>query len=315
MNANPAPGIEGGWASANPKFSMLVGPGQPMAGPNGVVVGRFAWLSPSGIVAVGGNGRLGFIQKDQPALIVPTGYANWLPQSTMTIPPGMEVNIFDTADVWCRFAAGAQIGQTVYANYADGTGVAAAASAPSSATSTTFTIAPVTTLSCTAAISDNLMTVTAVSAGSIVPGTIISGTNVVSGTQVIVQVTPLNTGETVGGVGRYLLSVGDYQSISSETITGSYGLLTLGGTVTGTYPLGATLTGTGVSAGSAIWANSTNGGATAALTGGGGAGTYAVSPSQTASSGTVTGATNVATKWLVDTYAGANELAMISTRS
>jgi hypothetical protein len=55
------------------------------------------------------------------------------------------------------------------------------------------------------------------------------------------------------------------------------------------------LSGTGVTAGTAIYANGSNG---AGLTGSGLAGTYVVQYTQTASTGTLTGATNVETKWV-----------------
>ncbi|MCV5473623.1 hypothetical protein OFN43_32725, partial [Escherichia coli] len=49
INQQQAPGVEGDFASANPKASLLAGEGALVAGANGVVVGRFAWVS-NGVV-------------------------------------------------------------------------------------------------------------------------------------------------------------------------------------------------------------------------------------------------------------------------
>src|SRR6185437_8017273 len=115
MYAQPAPGIEGDWASANPRRSMLTQGAPVFAGANGVTVGRFAWVNGGLVSNSFFGGRLGFVNRDQPSLIVPQGFSNWLPQSTLIVPPGLEVILFDEGDVWCRFAAGASVGQTVYA--------------------------------------------------------------------------------------------------------------------------------------------------------------------------------------------------------
>lgn len=298
VNANPAPAIEGDWASANPHFSMLAGPGALVAGPAGVTAGRFAWADADGVVTnigganAGGEGRIGFVQRDQPSV-----FFNFLSvQATMAVLAGAEMALITSGDVWARFANGATIGQKVYASYADGSASAAAPASPNGATSTSFTIAP-TTNGFTGAIQNNILTVSGAVTGVVAIGTVISGAGVVAGTQIQEQLSG-----TAGGDGTYLLSIGN-QSIAAEAMTGSYGLLTVGGTVTGTFGVGDTLSGTGVTAGTTITALGT-----------GGAGTYIVSPSQTASTGTITAATNVETNWFVDSFAAAGELAMISTR-
>jgi len=45
VGTQPAPAVAGDFASANPRLSALAGPGGFIAGPNGLVVGRFAWQS------------------------------------------------------------------------------------------------------------------------------------------------------------------------------------------------------------------------------------------------------------------------------
>ena len=208
-------------------------------------------------------------------------------------------------------SGGAAIGQKVYANFADGTASAAATGAPAGATSTTFSIAP-ETFAVVGSLAAGVLDVTAVTSGVVYPGATIAGAGIPAGEQIDSQLLPLLAGEALGGVGRYQLTEDDGTVVPPATaITCAYGLLTLGGTVTGAYALGDPLTGTGVSPGASIWANSVNG---AALTGNGGAGTYVVSPSQTAATGTITAATNQETPWYVDTFAEPGELAIISTR-
>ena len=41
VNVVQAPALEGDFASSNPRFNVLNGPGDPIAGPNGVTVGAF----------------------------------------------------------------------------------------------------------------------------------------------------------------------------------------------------------------------------------------------------------------------------------
>ena len=320
MNSMPAVGIEGDWSSANPRFSQLTIGAPVYAGSNGVTVGRFAWLNGNIYSQPFGGGRIAFIHRDQPSLIVPTSYANWLPQSSMIVPPGLEVVGYDSADVWCKFAGGATPGYNVYANYADGTAVSInGLSSPTTVTASSSAIAAAASqMSMTGSISGTMLTITAATTGLVYNGTILAGAGgsngvaVITGTQVLAQVTPLLTGETAGGVGRYLLNY-DYgvSTVQSSTITGTIGILTVTTTAASTINIGDTISQTGVTAGTYITANAAIGG-NGVLTGAGGAGTYAVSPSQTGGTGTATFSTNVLTNWFVDTYAGTNELAKIS---
>lgn len=144
---------------------------------------------------------------------------------------------------------------------------------------TTAAIATTTTLSVTASIATNVLTVTAVGAGTVVVGAILAGTGVTAGTQVLQQLSG-----TTGGVGTYLVSVS--QSVGSTTITGSYGTMTVSAVASGALAVGQVVSGTGVTAGTTI---------TALGTGTGGTGTYFVSPSQTASSTTISAGPTVVT--------------------
>jgi hypothetical protein len=144
---------------------------------------------------------------------------------------------------------------------------------------TTAAIATTTSLSVTASITGNILTVTAVGGGSVVNGAILAGTGVTAGTQVQKQLSG-----TALGVGTYQVSVS--QSVASTTITGSYGTMTVSAVASGTLAVGQVVSGSGVTAGTVI---------TALGTGTGGTGTYFVSPSQTASSTTISAGPTVVT--------------------
>lgn len=318
VNAQPAPGREGAWASANPKFSLFAAPGGLVAGDGfgkgGIAVGRFAWADQDGVVNYGGNGRIGFVHEDQLSVIPfeVTG-ASILAQSSLLVPRGYEMSLASNADVFCRFAAAVTPNQKVYANFLDGTAVGAAAGAPAGSTSTTFSITAGTSSFTGASIAAGILTIptTSTVTGSVYPGTTLSGTGSITGNMIIRQITSTAAAGALGSFGTYELAYDDGTVVAPETISGTYGLLTLGGTITGAFHLGDTLTATSAAAGTSIWADSTNG---VSLTGAGGAGTYVVSPTQAISTGTVTAATNVETSWFVETYAGAGELAVISQR-
>ncbi|HME83408.1 MAG TPA: DUF3383 family protein, partial [Roseiarcus sp.] len=84
------------------------------------------------------------------------------------------------------------------------------------------------------------LTVTSVSSGSIEIGALISGPGILAGTQIISQVSG-----TPGGVGVYNLFVAG-GNVSSETITETYGVLTVGAVTSGTVAVGQQVTGAGV---------------------------------------------------------------------
>lgn len=142
------------------------------------------------------------------------------------------------------------------------------------ATSTASSIAASTAVSVTGSIAGNVLTVTAVGSGTLVPGEVLAGTGIYPSTKIVQQLWG-----TTGGVGGYLLSL-NYGSVSSETITSAYSTMTIGGTVTGAFQPGAVITGTGITPGAVmIYADNSGTGA---------GGTYYVTPVSAAipSSGT-----------------------------
>ena len=141
------------------------------------------------------------------------------------------------------------------------------------------TIAAVTS-TFTGSIADEILTVTSAPSNLLVAGTILTGSGVASGTQILDQLSG-----TAGGIGTYAVSIA--QALPSTSLTGTYGLMTLAGSnASGTFSVGQTISGAGVTNGTALLQDGTGTGA---------AGTYYVSPSQTVGPITVTGlATNVA---------------------
>ncbi len=203
VNTDPAPAVEGDFASANPRASMLAGPGQLIAGVGGVTVGRFARAKNSdGTVTNADTGlasRIGFVHRNQPALITV-----WLGEASMLVNRGLEVTLFDAGDFWARFAAGATIGQKVFANYADGSAIAGTDGSPPVGAVVTASTATNTTL-----------TVTGVTSGVLAVGQPVSGAGIPAGA----YITALGTG--TGGVGTYTLSAATTATAAGVTVTAS----------------------------------------------------------------------------------------------
>lgn len=298
-----APGIEWAFASVNPRNSVLAGPGALVAGTN--CFPGFVWADPyTQVVNSNGIGSVtGIIVRNWQGIIT-----TYLSEATMQIYPGSQIGVMDKCDVWCP-NGGTTIalpGQKAYANLNNGQIVAfaAAGSPPAGASATGSMIQTETSPAFTGVLSpvvnpqDDtvgcILTASAVT-GLIVPGEIIAGTNVITGTQILGPVVPGNT-----GAGQYFVNYP--QTVASEAMTGSYGLFTPG-TVTGTFTVGDVLAGSGgggVTAGTAIWAA----GATP--------GTWYVSPSQSVTSSTITSTNYVETKWFCRTPGAPGEIVKIS---
>lgn len=195
-------GVEGDFASANPRASMLAGEGALVVGSVAVIVGRFGFVDANGKVSntnnAAGTARLGFIpRRGQPVILT-----DFLQAAGMSVQPGLDITLLDAADVLIRFAAGATIGQKVFANYNDGTAVSGAAgSTPAGGAAFTGSIA-----------SSGVLTVASGLTGLVKTGQPIIG-SASAGTYVTGQLTG-----PVGGLGTYsTLPTG--QTISSEAMT------------------------------------------------------------------------------------------------
>ena len=124
---------------------------------------------------------------------------------------------------------------------------------------------------------------------------------------IVSQVTPLLTGETAGGIGRYTLNIGEQSIASNATFGGTYGVLTLGAGCDATFPIiGGLLAGTNVTYSPYV---------TQLISGspGSSGAKFAVSVSETANAATMTCTSNVATKWLAMSSGANGELVKISS--
>lgn len=278
VNVQPAPAVEGAIASTNPTVSVMNQAGAFVAAAAGVAVGRFAWADPTNTtLSNSGTGApTGFVSNQQQAYITA-----FLAEGTMVIPQGRPVTAMSEGDFWVKNAGATSsaVNQKAYANNTTGQiSFAATGTPPADATVTGAIAANVVTgavavNSCTASIAAQVMTVTAVAAGTVLAaGQTLSGTGVDAATTIVSQLTG-----TAGSTGTYQVSVS--QTVASTTVTASGGGLTVSAVTTGTLAVGQTISGTGITAGTTI---------TALGTGTGGTGTYAVSLSQTAASTTVT---------------------------
>lgn len=262
VNAFPAPAVEGDFASANPRSTVLAGPGGLVCGPAGVTVGRFAWVEAdfktTNNYGAAPNAPNGFVHREQQGLI-----PNYLEIAALTVPVGFPITLHRSGDFWVRNAGPAALttGAAVYAGYADGK---AYSSAPSGASATgtlgsTNTAAIGATFTASAGSNPLQLVVTSVT-GKISVGDSLAGTGITSGTTVVSQVSG-----TTGGAGTYLLSAANTTSAATVTsygnvlvVSATTGLISIGETVSGGsgFPVAATilsqLSGTAGGAGSYI---------------------------------------------------------------
>lgn len=256
--------------------------GQILSFPNdGVSVAAYFGAS-AAEVTVANTYFLGFNGSSQkPAAILFTQYlasavAAFLrggPVSQLTIPQlaGLSGSLTVTVDGYVRTAASVVLSSATSYSAAAALIQTALNTTPVVGGVVTGAIAPGTS-SFTGSIAGNVLTVTAVSSGLIVPGTIISGTGVTASTQIGSQLSG-----TTNGIGTYSVSI--TQTVASTTIAGTYGTLTVTAVSSGTLSIGQTLTGTSVVANTQITGLGTGTGLT---------GTYYVSPTGTTASTTIT---------------------------
>jgi hypothetical protein len=307
-----APGMAGDFASMNPYATQLstqvYGSTGFRAGPAGLVIGLFAWADPTWMLMnnSGAGAPNGFVGRGGMLALITT----YLSGFGMTIPAGMGTpNIYDSGDFFVvnNGTTEATPGMKAYANNTNGTATFGATGAPTTGgTSTASTISAQTGSSAASTIVDNLLTTGPAVTGLMVPGGVLSGTGVASGTTIVSQVLPLIAGEALNGIGRYLVTPRD-QTVASTTISETYGLLTVGGTVVTGYGVGQTLTSAvgGFAAGSTI---------TGLGTGIGGTGTY-YTQTQTVASGIINAITNTETGWYCRSFGQPGDVVKISSRT
>lgn len=252
VNLQQAPAVEGDFASGNPRATVLAGEGGLVAGPQGVTVGRFAWLiAPVGdndptIATNYGQGNqapAGFVHRDQQALI-----ENYLETASNLIPTGFPVILHIAGDFWAKVkgSTAATIGAQAYANFADGTvsfGSAPAGASVTASVGSTNTASLGSTFTATA--TGTSLAVTALT-GYLAVGDTISGTGVPAGTTIVAQVSG-----TTGAAGTYTTSVVTTAAAATVTsfgttvkVTATTGLISIGDSISGGagFPASATVT-------------------------------------------------------------------------
>jgi hypothetical protein len=308
----PSMAVAGDFCSQNPYFTYDAGPGGLVSGgPSGVAVGRFAWTYPPvdqdgtpTIVQNFGTGQVaGFVHREQQALIT-----TYLADASMFIVQGYQMALMTGGDFWVvndgttqALTQGPnQAPMKAYANLLTGKVSFAATGAPTtSATSTASSIASASS-TFTGSIAGDVLTVTTAPTTTLVVGALLTGTagTIPTGTEIVSQISG-----SIGGIGTYLLSNSEI-TYASATITASWGILTVGGSLTGTFAVGSLLSGTGVAANTYI---------TSLGTGLGGAGTYNVNNSSAVASSTINTVGNVETKWVAMSSGLPGELVKISS--
>lgn len=211
VNMQPAPGVEGAIASANPPAVYVTGPGGLISGTLGVFVARFGWatrqsddserVDNNGLLVANGVSRApsGFIANEQQGLNIA-----YLTEAGMSMLPGQAMELFTRGDFWMKFLSSANRDQKVFANLLTGEAQAAAAGA----TIATFTG--------NASFATNVMTVTSVTAGAVKVGQLVTGAGVPANT----YVASLGTG--VGGLGTYNLTTAPGTIAAQATTTSDY---------------------------------------------------------------------------------------------
>lgn len=286
-------GVEGDFASANPRASVLAGEGGLVAGPGGVIVGNFAWLLPDGKTVVshgvGAVAPTGFVPRQENALIT-----EYMGVASMVIPEGFEVTLFDEGDFLDKIVSGsaAVYNSQCFASYADGSlsiGSAPAGTTATGSVGATFTATGTGTS----------LVVTAVTGLISVGDTLGTIATVPAGTTILAQVSG-----TPGGAGTYTTS--GPTTVAAATVT-SFGNVLNVTAATGVLKIGDALTGTGIPAG--VTLASQVSGAT------GGVGVYTISSPATAyaASTALTIVGGILTKFVAKSQAAVGELVTIST--
>ena len=243
VNITPAPAVAGDFASANPRATVLAGPGSLVAGVGGVNVGKFAWIGDDGLTVqsygTGARAPDGFVHREQQAMIV-----DYLAESGVNVPVGMPITLHNEGDFWALVtgSTAATIDAAVYATYADGAITIGSAATGASATGiigATMTASNGATFTATGAA--DVLTVSSIT-GVITVGDTISGTGVPANTTILEQLTG-----SAGVAGTYRTSVATTASAATVTafgtnlhVTAITGKLSVGDTVSA--PVGAVVT-------------------------------------------------------------------------
>lgn len=302
-----APGVEGDFADHNPRSTVDAGPGGLVAGANGLIIGRFAWLDyasidPNGAPAIaesfatpGFTAPAGFVHREQQGTLV-----NWLGGASMWIAPGYPVTLHQSGGFFVinNGIAYAQLGMKAFARATDGAVIFGAPGSSPEAASFTGAIAA-GTFSGTGSVLGNQLTITGVTSGTLPVGATVAGTGIPAAVTVVGQLSG-----NPGGTGIYALSRADLNVPANTAITATFGTLTVSAMTSGSVGVGQLLGGGTVAAGTRV---------TALGTGTGQAGTYIVNNNTVVASAALTGATAVETKWFATSAAPPGGLIKMSS--
>jgi len=291
VNLTPAPAVAGDFASANPRASVLAGPGGLVAGSAGVTVARFGWIDDDDVTVrsygTQATAPHGFVHREQQALIT-----TYLAEASNLIPAGLPVTLSNEGDYWALVtgSTAATRGATVYATYDTGAitiGSAATGASTTASIGATFT----------ASGSGTNLTVSAVTGLISIGDTLGTVSGIPAGITIVSQ-----TSGTTGGAGVYVTSVATTISASTATCFGTVLNVTAVGS-------GTVLVGAPVSSPSGAVISSQISGAI------GGIGLYRLDTAATSytASGTITTTGGVATAFKCGGNAAVGELVKITT--
>lgn len=203
---NPSWAVAGDVASTYPPVSMLNN-GALYAGADGVTIGRFAWVTTGNVVNskwTATTDRIGFVPRQMQGL-----NTVFTEEGGMLIPAGLPVAPpLVRCEAWGSFAAGATIGNNVYATYETGALVSG-------------TSAPTNTFTANTTNTSTTITVTAVNTGMVIAlGQPVSGTNIPAGA----YISAFGTG--TGGAGTYTISSAATGTATGTTVTATTAVLT-----------------------------------------------------------------------------------------
>lgn len=230
VNIQPGVGQAGDFASANLRTTVNAGPGGfiAFAPPRSPIVGNFAWgnqnpalidfsnIDDSGNPGVGTAEGMFAVGSFQGEVGTEIGFVHreaeipmyqYLAESVYAYVQGQIITLYNTGDFWALFAAGASVGQKVFANYKDGS-VYAAATGTSTQTATSSAASLANT---------GVLTVGGTFTGTVHVGDVVNVTS--SGVQFAVL---SQLSGTAGAAGTYQTSlVGTVISSTAVTLAGS----------------------------------------------------------------------------------------------
>jgi len=296
----PAPGVEGDFCDHNPRASVNAGPGGLVAGPEGIWVAHFAWISPSfidpnnapAIANSFSNGGpvAGFVHREQQGLIT-----DYLGGTSMHVPGGFMITLHQMGGFFVinKGEGYGHLGMKAFARLSDGAVMFAAAGANPGAASIDGTFSD-ETFTGKGSILGNVLRVTELGDPDnmiVANGAVLTGDGIADGTRVVRQITGMPQ-----KLGTYAVSIASHVVAAETDISGAYKVLDVTNVTEGSVHVGSMLP-------------NGNGGAfiTGQITGTGNVGTYLVS-GETTASGTMELNTATETHWMAASAGNPGEL-------